>query len=153
MIIQKWMIELGVFLICIVITILGLTHIYHTGVSKGFEQAKAQYTAQALKDTQAARIQEQLLQTKLTEAQNARSKAEADLLNTVIANRNTVGQLRQQLDSANSHLSGYTNAALVARINTLSDVFEQCTSAYADLAEKADEHAADAKLMQDAWPK
>lgn len=153
MIFQKWMIEAGVGLFLAVAVLLGLREIYHTGVEHGYEKAHAQYTAQALKDTAQARIKEQFLQTKLNEAQNARQKAESDLLRLAIDNRNTVGQLRQQLNAANSHLSGYSRGALVARIDTLSDVFEQCTDRYSELATKADGHAADVKLMQDAWPK
>lgn len=151
--IQKWMVELAVFIVGVTLAIFGLFHIYHEGISRGYEKAQAEYTAQSLKDSEAARLREQSLQTQLTEAQNARSKAEADLLTTVINNRNLVGKLRQQLDTANGHLSSYTNSALIARVNTLTDLFEQCTSAYADMATKADEHAADAKLMQDSWPK
>jgi len=153
MIIQKLMIELGIGVFLTFAVLLGLREIYHTGVEHGYDQAKAQYTAQALKDSEQARIKEQLLQTKLNEAQNARQKAESNLLRLAITNRNIVGQLHQQLDTANSHLSSYSRSALVARIDTLSNVFEQCTSRYSDLATKADGHAADVQLMQDSWPK
>ena len=119
----------------------------------GYQKAKNEYTAQALKDTQAARLKEQTLQTKLNEAQNARSKAENALLASAVANRNAVNQLRQQLDTTNRNLSSYSSAALAARVTTLSTVLEECTSQYIELATKADGHVADLKLMEDAWPK
>lgn len=94
----------------------------------------------------------QELQTKLSEADNARTKAEQTLLNTVSANRAIVGSMRKQLDAYNADLSHQSPSALIARIDTLSDVFGECTSRYTEVAAKADGHAADAVMLQRAWP-
>jgi len=94
----------------------------------------------------------QELQTKLTEANDARTKAEQTLLNTVNANRALVGGLRKQLDTYNADLSNQPPSALVARIDTLSDVLGECSSRYTEVAAKADGHAADALMLQKAWP-
>lgn len=36
--------------------------------------------------------------------------------------------------------------------NTLSDLFKECVGRYGEVAQKADGHASDAKLLNDAWP-
>lgn len=150
---QSLLMKVAGWLIVIGIVLFGLWAAANHFENIGYQKAKNEYTAQALKDTQAARVREQQLQTRLNEAENARSKAENALLASAIANRNSVNQLRQQLDATNRNLSSYSSTALAARVTALSGVLEECTSRYSELATKADGHVADIKLMEDAWPK
>lgn len=131
----------------------GIRVIYSGVESIGYERAKSEFVAKSLKDMELARSKEQSLQIKINEANDERTKQEQALFIVVATNRERTNQLRQQLDSANRNLSKYSSAALIERVNTVSDIFEQCTVAYTDMAEKADRHAADVQLIVNAWPK
>jgi hypothetical protein len=69
----------------------------------------------------------------------------------VAATRSERDRLRQQLNSNAQKLSQATDTSLVEYTSTLSDVFDQCTREYTDLAAKADGHAIDIKALTDSW--
>jgi hypothetical protein len=53
---------------------------------------------------------------------------------------------------ADPERGGDSCPAATQRINTLTDIFRQCAGELVDLARKADGHAADAVMLQEAWP-
>ena len=65
--------------------------------------------------------------------------------------RNERDRLRQQLQSSRADLAKATTSSLVDYTSTLSDVFEQCTREYTELAEKADGHTIDIKTLLNSW--
>jgi polynucleotide 5'-kinase involved in rRNA processing len=60
-------------------------------------------------------------------------------------------RLRNDLAASRVALSNATPASLVEYTGTLSNVFEQCTREYTEMAATADKHATDAKLLFDTW--
>ena len=150
---QSWAIKAILILVASLSTIFGLRMVYLHIEDGGYQKAQSEFVSQSLRDMGSARTKEQWLQEKINEANNERTKQEQALSIIVSGNLERTNQLRQQLDTANRNLSKYSSAALIERVNTVSDVFEQCTVAYADVAEKADRHAADVQLMVNSWPK
>lgn len=150
---QSWAIKALLILVASLSAAFGLRMIYLHIENQGYQKAQSEFVAKSLKDMELARAKEQSLQIKINEANNERTKQEQALSIVVASNRERTNQLRQQLDTANRNLSKYSSAALIERVNTVSDIFQQCTVAYTDMAEKADRHAADVQLMINAWPK
>lgn len=150
---QAWAIKGLLALLAVLVSALGLRMVYIHIEDQGYQRAQSEFTAQSLKDSEKARLQEQALQSKVNEANNERTKQEQALSIVVSSNRERTNQLRQQLDTANRNLSKYSSAALIERVSTISDVFEQCTVAFAEMAKTADGHAADLQLMLNSWPK
>lgn len=119
----------------------------------GYEKAVAVYTAQALKDTEAARLREQALAKQLQDAQNdaiireQKINALASALSSATGSlRNTTRDLLGSLPTATAEAARKTAAAFAT-------VFSDCQGKYAGMAEVADRHASDVKTLNDAWPK
>ena len=60
--------------------------------------------------------------------------------------------LRKQLSDAEQRLADASPAALIEYARSLNHVFGQCSQRYAELAIRADGHAADAATCRAAWP-
>lgn len=60
--------------------------------------------------------------------------------------------LRKQLSDAEQRLADASPAALIEYARSLNRVFGQCSQRYAELAIRADGHAADAATCRAAWP-
>ena len=90
--------------------------------------------------------------TRLQEAQNAATAKETALRRDAAGVRTELAGLRDELAATRTQLASATRASLVDRAAALTDVFEQCTSRYSELAEKADRHAIDAGRLWQAWP-
>lgn len=88
-------------------------------------------------------------QIKQIEAQNARTKRQITIkANTDSANNSLYG-LR---DITNTFAAKDTGTACHARTETITAVFNECTSALVDLAKKADGIENDRQLLIDSWP-
>ena len=61
--------------------------------------------------------------------------------------------LRRDLARVPGRIAAATREAVNEYAATVSEVLGACTAEYQYMAEQADGHAADAKLMADAWPK
>ena len=77
-------------------------------------------------------------------AQNAAAAASA---------RRDADGLRAQLSGVPARIARATDSAVREYAATASVVFVECVGAYQDLAGQADGHAADVRLMQEAWPR
>ena len=60
--------------------------------------------------------------------------------------------MRKQLSDAEQRLADASPAALIEYARSLNNVFGQCSQRYAELAIRADGHAADAATCRAAWP-
>jgi len=67
--------------------------------------------------------------------------------------RSELDGLRRDLANSRANLSSASIGSLRKRIAALEDVFEQCSGRYSGVAEKADGHASDALMFEQAWPK
>jgi len=116
-------------------------------------------------------------QTDLAKAEALTEKAKADalakekqwsekLLNAEIQHRedikhiiadsnsakSAIDRLSKQIDTASSRMSTATRETIIEYSNASGVVLEKCVNEYRAVAQRADEHAADAKQLSDAWP-
>jgi hypothetical protein len=137
----------------VVALVFGYNHLANKYDKQGYERARTEYLEQVLKQEQQARVIEKSYQSKLSEAHNARTVAEKKILDISKSNNASIYGVRQQLNSFNLGLPRDSGATLAVRIETLSNVFSECIGAYSEVAEQADRHYQDYKLLKDAWPK
>ena len=85
-------------------------------------------------------------------ALNDAIKKQASLQAAADRARNERDGLRKQLSDAEQRLADASPAALIEYARSLNHVFGQCSQRYAELAIRADGHAADAATCRAAWP-
>ena len=69
------------------------------------------------------------------------------------AARRTADGLRDTLYSFRASLASAAPATVIERADTAAELFGQCAGALTDVAVKADAHASDALMLQQAWPR
>ena len=92
------------------------------------------------------------LANKYQGALNDAIKKQATLQAAADRSRRERDSLRQQLSDAEQRLADASPAALIEYARSLNHVFGQCSQRYAELAIRADGHAADAATCRAAWP-
>ena len=65
----------------------------------------------------------------------------------------TADGLRKQLASVPTRIAAASRAAVDEYANTAGELLGQCTAEYQQVAEAADRHASNERLIQEAWPK
>ncbi len=106
--------------------------------------------------TERQRQTEQGFNQQLQKAQNDFTEKQTQITADADRARNAADSLRNDLTTVRAKLSAAsadTSTAVIEYASTSTDVLEQCTTRYRDMAEKADRHAADAAMMQAAWPR
>lgn len=116
-------------------------------------------------------------QTDLAKAEALTEKAKADalakekqwsekLLNAEIQHRedikhiiadsnsakSAIDRLSKQIDTASSRMSTATRETIIEYSNASGVILEKCVNEYRTVAQRADEHAADAKRLNESWP-
>lgn len=127
--------------------------LYDQGFAAGTEAVTAKWNeanTKALREREAERAR---LQAQVDEALTERTKHEKQLRADAALVRAVRNGLRDELAASRAAITNASIETLRARIAALTDVFEQCTERYSDVAEKADRHAADALMFDRAWPK
>lgn len=66
--------------------------------------------------------------------------------------KSAIDRLSKQIDTASSRMSTATRETIIEYTSASSVVLEKCVNEYRAVAQRADEHAADAKRLSDAWP-
>ena len=66
--------------------------------------------------------------------------------------KSAIDRLSKQIDTASSRMSTATRETIIEYASASSVVLEKCVNEYRTVAQRADEHAADAKRLSDAWP-
>ncbi len=69
-----------------------------------------------------------------------------------VAAKSAANSLSKQLDKAKSRVPSASTKTIIEYVDTSSDVLEHCVAEYREVAKAADEHAADAKRLIEAWP-
>ena len=121
-------------------------------VENDWQREKIVQQQAAMAANHAARMREQELTSKLQEAQNAAKQRETTLRADADRARSAVAGLRNDLAAIRNGLSSATAEACAITANAAIDVFGQCTEEYRAMAEVADRHANDAKMIHEAWP-
>ena len=79
-----------------------------------------------------------------------------DDIKQIIADSNSaksaIDRLSKQIDTASSRMSTATRETIIEYASASGVVLEKCVNEYRTVAQRADEHAADAKRLNDAWP-
>jgi DNA anti-recombination protein RmuC len=113
--------------------------------------------AQALKSmSEQLRHTEQGYAQQLAKAHNDFTEKSIQITADADSARLTTNSLRNDLATARARLptaSKDPSSPITEYASTVSDLLEQCTERYRDVADKADRHAADAEMMQEAWPR
>ena len=116
------------------------------GISQKHATALASANQKALDDTiKMQRAKDEAI--KAAEQRAAKNAAAAD------SARRAADRLRAQLDGVPARVARATDSAVREYASAASVVFARCVGAYQELAGVADGHAADVRLMQEAWPK
>ena len=66
--------------------------------------------------------------------------------------KSAIDRLSKQINTASNRMSTATRETIIEYASANGDVLEKCVSEYRTVAQRADEHAADAKRLSDAWP-
>lgn len=66
--------------------------------------------------------------------------------------KSAIDRLSKQIDTASSRMSTATRETIIEYASASGVVLEKCVNEYRAVAQRADEHAADAKRLNDAWP-
>lgn len=98
------------------------------------------------------RLAEQALNTRYQGALNAAPDREALLRRELDQLRAVSDGLREQAADAARRLASAPPAAVLEYATAVNAVYDDCRAAYGDMAAKAEGHAADARVMQEAWP-
>lgn len=126
------------------------------GQIKNFKQQHADYITQQQLATEKAKVQaaqqekvwaEQIMQVE----QNYHAKIK-QIQSDADSARSSADSLSKQLVSAKQRVSTASRETIIEYSNTGSDVLESCITEYRAVAQKADEHAADAERLSEAWP-
>jgi len=118
-----------------------------------WDAEKVAQQAQAMKAEQANRAKERQLQQQVIEAQNAATERNKKNQIAIAAARAESDGLRNDLAAIRAKLSTASADAVRLYAATVSDVLSECTADYQRMAEKADGHAGDVMLLQEAWPR
>jgi hypothetical protein len=121
--------------------------------SVGYDRAVSEYTTQAFKADQAARLREQALQLQVTKAQDASKVRETKLAADAAAARRAANGLRDDLATIRNSLPSLAHDAIERYADTASVVFQECADRYSELAAKTDAIASERQTLIDAWPR
>ena len=135
---------------------LALAALLSTTHLMAYRHGKTVIRAEWQEATAAANVEaRQMEQRRQRNVDDAQSVAAATQARIVADARNARAQrdgLRDDLSAVRLHAAQSLAAATVT-VAALSDVFQQCSRAYSELAEVADRHAADSLMYQQGWPK
>lgn len=146
---KQWVLA-GVF---VVAAIAGFKFWESRLVEQGREEMRQEYTANALKATQAARKQEADWQLKKDGALNAATKRTQTDSAYRASTERTINSLREQIADADRRLSTASIDAVRQYSATAGALLEDCSTAYRDMASEAGGHASDSLMLQESWPK
>jgi hypothetical protein len=113
---------------------------------------KLEWQAAVAQTDRESRKMEQLRQSRVDEAARMASGRDRDIRADAARSRLMLVGLRDDLDAV-KRASAQSLDAATKSVAALSDVFQQCSRAYSELAEVADRHASDSLMYQQGWPK
>lgn len=98
-----------------------------------------------------AAVKEKLMAQKLLDAERNYNVQIQKITADARAADFAADSLSKQLDQAKKRVPSATVKTVIEYVDTSSDVLKQCVAEYRLVARAADEHAADAKRLSDAW--
>lgn len=130
-----------------------MVHAYgRSRYNAGAASVQAKWDAAALMWQEQNRKQEQEYANKIDQAiaeRDARLKA---VQTDAAAARAAAGSLRDKLTEARRSIAAHSPATVLDYATAATDVLQECTGRYSEVAAHADGHAADAAALIRAWP-
>lgn len=125
---------------------------YNKGKQSGMHEVQTLWQSEKATLFSLLRATEQRMETQQLRAREHAQLREKAFMEDLLAARATSDRLRQQLTNAYAHIPEAPRASVDEYAVTVSQLFEQCTENYRDMAAKADGHANDVRLLQESWP-
>ena len=126
------------------------------GQIKTLKQQHTDYVTQQQLATEKAKVQaaqqEKVWAEQVTQAEQNYNAKIKKIQSDADSARSSADSLSKQLASAKQRLSTASRETIVEYADSSSDILEACTAEYRSVAQKADEHAADAERLIKAWP-
>lgn len=126
------------------------------GQIKTLKQQHADYITQQQLATEKAKVQaaqqERRWAEQITQAEQNYNVKIKQIQSDADSARSSADRLSKQLASAKQRVSTATRETIIEYSNTGSDVLESCITEYRAVAQKADEHAASQRRLEDMWP-
>ncbi|MDQ8996393.1 hypothetical protein RFH54_10620 [Acinetobacter soli] len=126
------------------------------GQIEKLKQQHADYITQQKLAAEKAKVQaaqqEQRWVEQITQAEQNYNAKIKQIQSDVDSARSSANSLSKQLASAKQRLSTAPRETIIDYSNTGSDVLESCITEYRAVAQKADEHTASQRRLEDMWP-
>ncbi len=126
------------------------------GQIKTLKQLHADYITQQQLATEKAKVQaaqqKKVWSEKITQAEQNYNAKIKQIQSDADSARSSANSLSKQLSIAKQRVSTAPRETVIEYADSSSDIFESCISEYRAVAQKADEHAADAERLIKAWP-
>ncbi|WP_312970664.1 hypothetical protein [Acinetobacter gerneri] len=150
LLISKWreiLIGLLAFLLLVCLALLN----NKTGQIEKFKQAEIIQQAEIAKAKADAAVKEKQWSDQLLKAEQNYNAKLKQIQTDADTARDSANSLSKQLKIANERMSSASREAIVEYIDTNNDILENCITEYRTVAKAADEHAADARRLSEAW--
>ncbi|WP_288378827.1 hypothetical protein [uncultured Acinetobacter sp.] len=150
---KRWILII-IFLICCLFQSCQVNN--QAGQIKTLKQQHADYITQQQLATEKAKVQaaqqERRWAEQITQAEQNYNVKIKQIQSDADSARSSADRLSKQLASAKQRVSTATRETIIEYSNTGSDVLESCITEYRAVAQKADEHAASQRRLEDMWP-
>ncbi|WP_288399312.1 hypothetical protein [uncultured Acinetobacter sp.] len=150
---KRWILII-IFLICCLFQSCQVNN--QAGQIKTLKQQHADYITQQQLATEKAKVQaaqqERRWAEQITQAEQNYNVKIKQIHSDADSARSSADRLSKQLASAKQRVSTATRETIIEYSNTGSDVLESCITEYRAVAQKADEHAASQRRLEDMWP-
>lgn len=156
----KWIVEnkrwtlIIILLICCLFQACQVNN--QAGQIKNFKQQHADYITQQQLATEKAKVQaaqqERRWAEQITQAEQNYNAKIKQVQSDADSARSSADSLSKQLSIAKQRVSTASRETIIEYADTNSDILEACTAEYRFVAQKADEHAADAERLIKTWP-
>lgn len=156
----KWILENKRWTLIIILLLCCLFQSYQVnkivGQVKDLKQQHADYITQQELAAEKAKVQaaqnERRWAEQITQAEQNYNAKIKKIKSDADSARSSADSLSKQLSIAKQRLSAAPRETVIEYSNTNSDVLESCITEYRLMAQKADEHAADAERLIMMWP-
>lgn len=123
---------------------------------ENLKQQHADYITQQQLATEKAKVQtaqqEKVWAEQITQAEQNYHVKIKQIQSDADSARSIADSLSKQLSIAKQRVSTASRETIIEYAGTNSDILESCITEYRAVAQKADEHAADAERLINAWP-
>lgn len=127
------------------------------GQVKDLKQQHADYITQQKLAAEKAKVQaaqqEKVWAEQITQAEQNYNAKIKQIQSDADSARSSADSLSKQLSLAKQRVSTASRETVIEYADSSSDLLEACTAEYRAVAQKADEHAADAERLIYTWPK